>query len=122
VQVYYYTCCKTRLPGDLPQLQSPPPLTPGNCDESKCRSPGLINIYGSNYGYDCWANEYGPLPPTNTPFESYSCASGYTGTFIGNATKGTGAEGYQYYTCCKSGVKATTAGAELIEFYIASQF
>jgi hypothetical protein len=93
---------------------------PGDCDESKCRSPGEINFYGLNPGYDCWANEYGPLPPTNRPYENYSCASGYTGKFITNGTDGTGAAGYQYYTCCKSGVNPSAAGDELIESSVPS--
>ncbi len=117
LQVYYYTCCKTKLPGDLPAFQDRLP-TSGNCDESKCRSPGLLNLGGINYGYDCWANEYGPLPPTNRPYENYTCASGYTGKFV---SIGAGdAVGYQYYTCCKSGVNPSAAGDELIESSVLS--
>jgi len=60
-----------------------PPATPetaptaprgDTCDESKCRSPGLTNVDGQGYGYDCWANEYGPLSPWNSPYQAYACA------------------------------------------------
>jgi hypothetical protein len=75
---------------------SPPPVLNATCDESKCRSPGIINPlkslpvswrYDSSddskwkeiegfYGYDCWAK----------PNEAYACADGYTGWFVRNGT------------------------------------
>jgi len=68
---------------------SPPPVLNATCDESKCRSPGIINplsgIYDYNngnkdydgfYGYDCWAK----------PNEVYACEDGYTGWFVRNGT------------------------------------
>jgi hypothetical protein len=73
---------------------SPPPVLNAACDESKCRSPGIINpltgiynywdyYYDSKrkeiegfYGYDCWAK----------PNEAYACADGYTGWFVRNGT------------------------------------
>ena len=75
---------------------SPPPVLNATCDESKCRSPGIINPlngiynywdyyyydnskwkdYDGFYGYDCWAK----------PNEAYACADGYTGWFVRNGT------------------------------------
>jgi hypothetical protein len=80
------------------------------CDESKCRSPGLTNVDGQGYGYDCWANEYGPLSPWNSPYEAYACADDYAGHWIRNGT-----ENYQYYTCCKTGSTPTQEGNELFD-------
>jgi hypothetical protein len=34
----------------------------------------MTNVYGKVYGYDCWANEYGPLSPWNSPYQAYACA------------------------------------------------
>ena len=82
------------------------------CDESKCRSPGETSLYGygNTYGYDCWANEYGPLSPWNSPYEAYACADDYAGHWIRNGT-----ENYQYYTCCKTGSTPTQEGDELFD-------
>ena len=82
------------------------------CDESKCRSPGETSLYGygNTYGYDCWANEYGPLSPWNSPYEAYACADDYTGHWIRNGT-----QNYQYYTCCKTGSTPWKEGNELFD-------
>ena len=85
------------------------------CDESKCRSPGLTNLYGQGYSYDCWANEYGPLSPWNSPYEAYACADDYAGHWIRNGT-----ENYQYYTCCKNGKNGSTPTQEGNELFDAS--
>ena len=66
----------------------------GTCDESKCRSPALVNLLGVP-GYDCWAK-----PEAG---EQYTCATGLTGFPVQSIPK---VDGYSYYTCCAQGAAA----------------
>jgi hypothetical protein len=81
----------------------------GNCDESKCRSPGYPGYvaFTGFTGFDCVANGQS---------EPYSCADGYTNKTLPEQDNYAGE--YKKYTCCKP--EAAVAGNEFMESSVLS--